>query len=87
MLLSSGYIAGGAIAGTLLAFLNFSKRAAKAIDLSHFLPGSYNDSPLPAVIAFAGLAVVLTLVGLGVVLRDREPKAVEDGILGHEDRI
>ncbi len=87
VLLASGYIAGGAIAGTLLAFLNFSKPATKAIDLSRFLPASYNDSPLPAVIAFSALAVVLALVGLGVLLRDREPEAVEEGILGHEDRI
>ncbi|HEY2154791.1 MAG TPA: OPT/YSL family transporter, partial [Isosphaeraceae bacterium] len=87
VLLASGYIAGGAIAGTLLAFLNFSKPATKAIDLSRFLPASYNDNPLPAVIAFSALAVVLALVGLGVLLRDREPEAVEEGILGHEDRI
>jgi putative OPT family oligopeptide transporter len=87
VLLSSGYIAGGAIAGTLLAFLNFSRPAAKAIDLSRYLPAAYNDSPFPAVIAFALLAVVLALVGLGVLLRDREPAAVEEGIYGHEDAI
>jgi hypothetical protein len=81
VLLASGYIAGGAIAGTLLAFLNFPvlKKIARAMDLSANFPGWYNDSPLPAVIAFGVLAFVLALVGLGLFLKDREPKDVEKG--------
>ena len=87
VLLSSGYIAGGTIAGTLLAFLTFVPAASSAIDLSKWLPTGYNDSHWPAVVAFAILAVILTLVGTGHFLHSPEPKAVEDGILGHEDRI
>jgi putative OPT family oligopeptide transporter len=89
VLLASGYIAGGAIAGTLLAFLNFPvlKKIARAMDVSGYLPASYNESPLPAVIAFGVLAFVLALVGLGLFLKDREPDAVEKGLTVREEYV
>jgi len=87
VLLSSGYIAGGTIAGTLIAFLGFYPPAIRAIDASGSFGASYKANPLPAVIAFAVLVVILALVGLGRMLRDREPAAVAEGMLGHEDRI
>ncbi len=78
VLLSSGYIAGGTIAGTLIAFMAFIPGAIGLFDLSRFLPAGYNESPLPAVIAFAVLAIVLALVGTGHLLHVREPKAADD---------
>jgi len=78
VLLSSGYIAGGSIAATLVAFLAFIPGATAAIGLARFLPASYNESPIPALVAFFALVLVLLLTGAGVLLRDREPKAVEE---------
>ncbi len=71
VLLSSGYIAGGAIAATLVAFLAFIPKATTLIDISRHLPASYNENPLPAVITFAALAVILFLVGTGYMLKDK----------------
>ena len=87
VLLSSGYIAGGTIAGTIVAFLAFAPGASSAIDISRFLPLSYTNSPWPAVVAFGALAVVLIAVGTGAILRDREPEAVDEGMSVREDRI
>ena len=50
VLLSSGYIAGGAIAGIMIAALAVIPGAAKLVDISAFLPTEYNDSPWPACI-------------------------------------
>ncbi len=87
VLLSSGYIAGGTIAGTLLAFLSFNSAASSAINLSRFLPAAYNESQWPSVVAFAILAAILTFVGTGHFLNSPEPAAVAEGMKGHEDSI
>jgi hypothetical protein len=78
-LLSSGYIAGGAIAAVLISFLNFRKEWLEALDLSNWLGWEENGKMLaeqgdvyrsflfsngPALIAFGALAVVLLIVGL-----------------------
>jgi putative OPT family oligopeptide transporter len=85
VLLSSGYIAGGTIAGTLIAFLAFIPGAIGLFDLSRFLPAGYNASPLPAVIAFGVLAIILILVGTGHLLHDREPMKSDDLTLREEN--
>lgn len=65
VLLSSGYIAGGAIGGVVLAFLEFAPaRVLKGMDLSEELPGSYTAAKWPALLAFALLAVLLAIVGM-----------------------
>jgi putative OPT family oligopeptide transporter len=79
VLLSSGYIAGGAIAAVLISFLNFRKEWLEALDLSNWLGWEENGKMLaeqgdvyrsflfsngPALIAFGALAVVLLIVGL-----------------------
>lgn len=79
VLLSSGYIAGGAIAAVLISFLNFRKEWLGALDLSNWLGWeekgkllseqgevyrSFLFSNGPALIAFGALAVVLLIVGL-----------------------
>ena len=91
VLLSSGYIAGGAIAGTLLAFLGFYPRRAwrrRSTSRDTSPPPSTTPAPCPAVIAFARARQSCSpRRDRQVVLRDREPRAVEEGMLGHEDRI
>jgi putative OPT family oligopeptide transporter len=72
-LLSTGYIAGGTIAGVVVAFLSFAPTTFNdALDLSkgmtRFFP-NWADSDLPASIAFGVLVLVLLLVGMGKLLR------------------
>jgi len=68
VLLSTGYIAGGAIGGVLIAFLYFSDQIPK-------LMGSVGESlglsemDLPALAVFALLSLVLLAVGLGWILK------------------
>ena len=74
-------IAGGAIRrGTLVAFLAFIPAYPGMIDLSKHLnlPAAYNDSPLPAVVTFGALAVVLLLVGTGHIFKDQNTKPAAD---------
>jgi uncharacterized oligopeptide transporter (OPT) family protein len=87
VLLASGYIAGGAIAGILIAILAVIPGASRRIDLSTKLPESWNDSPWPAVIAFGMMTLILFLVGLGWLFRDREPAAVEEGMSAREEEL
>jgi len=61
VLASSGLIAGGAIAGTLVAFLSFSDRIVNGMNLSH-LVGAVAESDLAAFLLFLGLAAFLFLV-------------------------
>jgi len=87
VLLASGYIAGGAIAGILVAILAILPGAAGRIDLSRHLPTPWNDSPWPALAAFGGMAAVAFLVGTGHLLRDREPAADAKGITAREEEL
>ncbi len=69
MLLASGYIAGGTIAGVLGAMLAFAPDSFNAaIDLRKWLPADWQTANWPAVTAFARLALVLLVVGLGKLL-------------------
>jgi len=87
VLLSSGYIAGGAIAGILIAILAVIPGASGLFDVSRALPPRWNDSPWPALAAFGIMTVVLFLVGTGVLLRGDEPAAVEAGVTGREEEF
>ncbi len=65
VLLSSGYIAGGSLAGVMVAFLAFlGDDFQRRISLDRFLPLAWNQSQAPAVAAFLGLIVVLLVTGL-----------------------
>jgi hypothetical protein len=83
VLLASGLIAGGSLAGVLNAFLNIEwfETVQKAIDFKDILKGTYFDpngtayfhgadwaSPL-ALVTFAVLVAVLILVGVGALFR------------------
>jgi len=75
ILLCSGYIAGGTIAGVVFAFMNLSPALLKSIAFGPQIFGShYEESGMATLIglaAFSVLILVLLLVGLGYVMRDR----------------
>ncbi len=67
VLLSSGYIAGGAIAAVLISFVNFKKEWLEAINLERLAPTLDWISLIP----FGVLCLVLLVVGMGL-RRQRE---------------
>lgn len=69
VLLSTGYIAGGAIAGVIVAMLSFSDEIPKW--LSQWAPPEQNG---PATVMFSILAVLLLIVGLGWWMAPRQAK-------------
>ncbi|MDX2036910.1 MAG: oligopeptide transporter, OPT family [Isosphaeraceae bacterium] len=77
VLLSSGYIAGGAIAGILIAAVAVIPGAAKLLDLSAMLPEWWKESPLPSLVAFGGMTLVLLLTGTGTLFKDAAAPASE----------
>ncbi|MEJ7639596.1 MAG: OPT/YSL family transporter, partial [Singulisphaera sp.] len=87
VLLSSGYIAGGAIAGILIAILAIVPGASRLLDLSLRLPASWNESPWPALGAFGLMTLVLFLVGTGHLLKGSNPVAVEEGVKAREEDL
>jgi hypothetical protein len=64
ILMSSGLIAGGSIAGILMALREVLPSLKRGLDLSGHLPKGWNDWPGPALAAFGVLVVVLLGVGL-----------------------
>lgn len=68
VLLSSGFIAGGSLAGVLIAFLNLAPPLRKAINLETTMPETlaWVQSDPVAILVFLALIIVLGLTGLGV---------------------
>ncbi|HEX4150308.1 MAG TPA: OPT/YSL family transporter, partial [Pirellulales bacterium] len=67
VLLGSGYIAGGAIGGVLIAFMSFAPKSLKALAVGERLSAAWQASPWPALAMFALLIGVLGAVaGRGV---------------------
>lgn len=87
VLLSSGLIAGGSIAGILLATLEapgeFPKWIKVQLDFSPILPAGWLERPGPAIVAFSVLVATLLWVGL----RSRPVVPPADGHLGQEGEI
>jgi putative OPT family oligopeptide transporter len=74
VLLSTGYIAGGSIAGVLIAFLSFAPGwFNEALRVGTKLPAAWQASDWPALFAFGLLVLILALVGLEKLLRSDEP--------------
>ncbi len=85
VLLASGYIAGGAIAGILVAILAIFPGISGRLDFSRFLPAAWDASPWPSLSVFAMMAGMLLLVGLGVVLKGGDLTAIKPGPEAKED--
>lgn len=68
VLLSSGYIAGGAISGIGIALFSLSPALVKQLDMSARL-GAWTQSELTSILAFGSLALFLALVGSERLLR------------------
>ena len=74
VLFSSGYIAGGAIAGIIVALLTMSPKFSAHLDMSErFAAVAQND--LTSVAAFGVLTVLLLLVGGEKWLADKKKRA------------
>lgn len=82
VLMASGYIAGGSIAGVTAAFLEFSRPLKEAFDLGKYL----QDSPFAAgavagqylaYALFLGLALFLLFTGLGRLFRPADEVAAQ----------
>jgi putative OPT family oligopeptide transporter len=73
VLMSSGYIAGGAIAGIAIALLSLSPKLADALDMSKGL--AWTQSDLTALLAFLALTVFLVLVGAEKILAGKKKHA------------
>ena len=75
VLLSSGFIAGGSIAGMLLAFLAIAPDAVrKALEVGGHLPDRWRSLHGPdwlALVAFAGLIGLLMMAGYEKILRGK----------------
>jgi len=69
VLLSSGYIAGGAIGGVLVALFGFAPGIEKAISLRDRLPAWWNNSNWPSIGTFSVLILLLALTGFGLLFR------------------
>ncbi len=66
MLLSSGYIAGGAIAAVLISFMNFQPSWIAAVDAKGYswFPAALHDRMDLSLLSFCVLAIILLVVGL-----------------------
>ena len=90
ILLSSGYIAGGAIAGILIAILlgvPGLERVSKGLDLSRQFPSVWNDSPWPALVAFGMMVLALYLVGVGAIFKAEAPAGTKAGATAREEEL
>jgi putative OPT family oligopeptide transporter len=72
VLLASGYIAGGAIAGVMLAFFEFAPALTRGLNLEERLGSAWNESNVPSVVAFGGLLILLVMVGLEWLLKGKD---------------
>lgn len=82
VLMASGLIAGGSMAGVMLAFFEFSPALKNSIDMASKVAGTLLDPKgtgleylLPSLGIFAGLMLLLLLAGLGVIFR--QPRTEE----------
>ncbi|MBI4424384.1 MAG: oligopeptide transporter, OPT family [Elusimicrobia bacterium] len=72
VLLSSGYIAGGAIAGIVIALFSLSPSLVERLDFSAL--GAWTQSDLTSVLAFGGLTAFLALAGAEKILAEKKPR-------------
>ncbi len=69
VLLSSGYIAGGSIAGVTIAFMSFAPKFTKSLDLHTKLSQGWQNSNWPSLVAFGVLMFVMAMAGLEILFK------------------
>jgi uncharacterized oligopeptide transporter (OPT) family protein len=69
ILLSSGYIAGGSIAGVLIAFMTFAPQLTAWLDQTGRLGEAWKASQWPSIAAFGLLMFVMAMAGLGIMFK------------------
>jgi uncharacterized oligopeptide transporter (OPT) family protein len=69
ILLSSGYIAGGSIAGVLIAFMTFAPSLVTWIDQTGRLGEAWKGSQWPSIAAFGLLMLVMAMAGLDIMFK------------------
>lgn len=82
-LMSSGYIAGGSLAGVLIAFLNFVPEIQERLNFAKPVAAYFHateeapsvEQQILALALFLGLATILVLVGLGVLFHGAAEEA------------
>lgn len=80
VLLASGYIAGGSLAGVVIAFMEFAPTFKQSIDFSKAVSGlSSTASDLIAVAMFAPLVLFAILVGMEKVFKPRPADTTDAG--------
>lgn len=82
VLLASGFIAGGSIAGVVAAFMEFSKPLKESLDFSKKLTGTILDpaqvsAEITSSTLFLVLAAFLLLTGLGILFRQPKESAAD----------
>ena len=89
VLLSSGYIAGGAIAGILIAMLALAPGLATTLDQSRKggLAAGWIESPYPSLAAFGVMILVLLLCGLGVLFKGAGLAGLATEVKGREEDL
>jgi putative OPT family oligopeptide transporter len=86
VLLASGYIAGGSLAGVATAFLEFTQPLKKALDLSRFTTDLSPALAMTLAVAlFAPLVVFLWMVGRGMFFRPEEEESRSQDIASSPD--
>jgi hypothetical protein len=68
VLLASGYIAGGSLAGVAVAFLEFAPDFKKSMDMSESVKGLGTTNDVISLALFVGLIVFALFVGMGKLL-------------------
>jgi hypothetical protein len=86
VLLASGFIAGGSLAGVAAAFLEFSKSVKDNFNMAPYLKGTFlqenQDSATWTVMAlFAGLAALLLVTGTGMLFRPAPENGAVDAAI------
>lgn len=69
VLLASGYIAGGSLAGVVVAFLEFAPGFKKSIDYTESMEKMGGAGDIIALVLFAGLIAFAALVGTGFLFK------------------
>lgn len=88
VLLASGYIAGGSIAGVVVTFFEFAPKFKDKIDLGSYVADLGITNDIIALVAFGLLILFAILVGLGKILnppQDSENGPSDDGSMIRRD--